>query len=1300
MKKKLLNGFVRVVCGTLFSLLILSIVQAKPVITIGQSTPTLTLTVSNAMVVDSAQVASVVTSATEGRGGAINFSISSGGGSATVDPNSGLITAIGAGIVTLTASSAGDTDYFGSSVSQDITIAQATPILTVTSSNTLPVDGMLTATVVTTATNGRGGAITFAITSGGSGSATVDATSGLITAISAGNVTLIANSAGDSDYRSASASQDLSISAITPSLSIISSNMMNVDGALVIAVTTTASHDIGTLNYSMENGVGAAIVNQNGLINAFSAGTVTLTVTSAGNADYNPTSATQLITIGQNTPTLTVTSADSLSLGDSLTVAVVTTATFGRGGSMNFAITGGSGSATVDPNTGLLIGIGAGTVTLVANSTGDNDYNAAIITQELTILAITPTLTITSANSLSIDGTLTATVVTTAPSGRGGAITFAITGGSGSATVDATSGLITGISAGNVTLVASSAGDSDYNPASTSQNLNISSITPVLTITSADSLSVDGTLTATVVTTATGGRGGAISFAITGGSGSATVDASSGLITGISAGNVTLVASSAGDSDYNSATTSQNLNISSITPVLTITSADSLNVDGALTATVVTTATNGRGGAISFAITAGSGSATVDASSGLITGISAGNVTLVASSAGDSDYAPASTSQLLTISQSTPVLTITSGDSLNVDGTLTVTVVTTATGGRGGAISFAITGGSGSATVDASSGLITGISAGNVTLVASSAGDSDYSPATTSQALTILATTPILTITSADSLSVDGMLTATVVTTATNGRGGAITFAIVGGSGSATVDANSGLITGISAGMVTLVASSAGDNDYNPATTSQDLTISMTTPILTITSSNSLNIGNTLTATVVTTATNGRGGAITFAVTAGSGSATVDSDSGLVTGISLGDVTLVASSAGDSDYNAASVSQVITISKGTPVVTITLPSGLTVGTSLTATVTTTATISSGGTITFAIVGGSGSATINPVTGFIKGVHAGTVTLTASSTGDANYNAVTASQLVTVGKGSQTLTITSGNAVPVDGMLTAAATSTVSGGGAITYGITNGTTGIAFVNATTGVISAVQHGTVTLKATAAGSADYNSATTTQVVTIVQATPTLKITSANHMVVNSNLTAVVTTSATYGRGGVITYSITGGSGSATVNTSTGVIHAVSVGTVTLTARSAGDADYYSTTVSQLITISSSMLMTEIPAVTPTTFVPESVTSPTVDAADQIVVPKAFSPNGDGLDDLFEIQNISKYPNNELIIANRKGEAVFKAHGYNNQTVLFTGKASSGAELEDGIYYYLLTFYDNGKLNTFKGYFKLRK
>ncbi|TPE40296.1 ice-binding family protein [Pontibacter mangrovi] len=77
-----------------------------------------------------------------------------------------------------------------------------------------------------------------------------------------------------------------------------------------------------------------------------------------------------------------------------------------------------------------------------------------------------------------------------------------------------------------------------------------------------------------------------------------------------------------------------------------------------------------------------------------------------------------------------------------------------------------------------------------------------------------------------------------------------------------------------------------------------------------------------------------------------------------------------------------------------------------------------------------------------------------------------------------------------------------------------------------------------------------------------------------------------------------------------------------------------------------------------------------------------------PKAFSPNGDGTNDNWEIKNLEKFPNNEIIIFNRWGSEVFKAKNYQNNW--------SGKGLEQGTYFYKVrvTVCD-GVVKEFTGY-----
>ena len=65
--------------------------------------------------------------------------------------------------------------------------------------------------------------------------------------------------------------------------------------------------------------------------------------------------------------------------------------------------------------------------------------------------------------------------------------------------------------------------------------------------------------------------------------------------------------------------------------------------------------------------------------------------------------------------------------------------------------------------------------------------------------------------------------------------------------------------------------------------------------------------------------------------------------------------------------------------------------------------------------------------------------------------------------------------------------------------------------------------------------------------------------------------------------------------------------------------------------------------------------------------------LVIKNVFTPNGDGFNEMFEIDNINYYPNNELTIANRWGKIVYQHTDYKNNW--------SASEQADGIYFYVL-------------------
>ncbi len=72
------------------------------------------------------------------------------------------------------------------------------------------------------------------------------------------------------------------------------------------------------------------------------------------------------------------------------------------------------------------------------------------------------------------------------------------------------------------------------------------------------------------------------------------------------------------------------------------------------------------------------------------------------------------------------------------------------------------------------------------------------------------------------------------------------------------------------------------------------------------------------------------------------------------------------------------------------------------------------------------------------------------------------------------------------------------------------------------------------------------------------------------------------------------------------------------------------------------------------------------------------DRFIVPDAFSPNGDGVNDSWVIPDISDYEDNRVVVINRWGSILFETENYNND---WQGTNKSGKPLPEGTYYYLI-------------------
>ncbi len=101
---------------------------------------------------------------------------------------------------------------------------------------------------------------------------------------------------------------------------------------------------------------------------------------------------------------------------------------------------------------------------------------------------------------------------------------------------------------------------------------------------------------------------------------------------------------------------------------------------------------------------------------------------------------------------------------------------------------------------------------------------------------------------------------------------------------------------------------------------------------------------------------------------------------------------------------------------------------------------------------------------------------------------------------------------------------------------------------------------------------------------------------------------------------------------------------------------------------------------------------------------DSCDLPEIPNLFSPNGDGIDDLWVIPGIESTPENRVTIYNRYGNRIIQIDGYNNLDRVWDGQSDSGIVLSadqgvpDGTYFYIIEFGEGAPV--IKGFIVIRR
>ena len=82
--------------------------------------------------------------------------------------------------------------------------------------------------------------------------------------------------------------------------------------------------------------------------------------------------------------------------------------------------------------------------------------------------------------------------------------------------------------------------------------------------------------------------------------------------------------------------------------------------------------------------------------------------------------------------------------------------------------------------------------------------------------------------------------------------------------------------------------------------------------------------------------------------------------------------------------------------------------------------------------------------------------------------------------------------------------------------------------------------------------------------------------------------------------------------------------------------------------------------------------------------------------ITPNGDGINDTWIIDNIELFPENTVAIFNRWGRQIWYGENYDNQNVVWEGNSKNNNELADGTYFYVA----NVAGKNYKGWVELTR
>ncbi len=837
---------------------------------------------------------------------------------------------------------------------------------------------------------------------------------------------------------------------------------------------------------------------------------------------------------------------------------------------------------SVDPSTGVLTYIAAGSCTVTATAAGNATYASASTTVTFTIslaaqtITWSPTLSLTSAQS-----------PYSAPSGAfasgNGTISYSVQSGFTTTTcsVNASTGVLTYTGTGTCTVIVSAAATATYDAATSNYVFSVASGTQTVTWSPSTALTATaGSNTFTAATTT--GVGSTITYTVLdpGTTGCAIATATSPTVTFTGAGSCQVQATASATASAAAASVIQTFVISVATQTVTWSPTTSYTMTS--TSASPSAATDLGSVPITYAVTnAGTTGCTVNATTGALSWTGAGSCTVAASAAATSLYGAASTSVTFTIALAAQTVTWAPTTSYTV--LQSPQSLTAATTNGTGAISYAVTTAGAGCTVDASTGALTFTSTGTCTVTATAAANSVYAAATRAVTFTISLATQAVTWSPTTTLTYPQGVSGITLQGATTTGDGAITYTYSSKtSGTSSCAVTAGVMTFATttsaSGTCTITATAAATSIYASASTQVTFSIVMGTQVVSWNPSTSLATSQS--PYTPASATTSGTGAISYAIGTRTGlvsSCSVVSGTGVLTyaATGAGTCSVTATAAAVSNrYSAASTTVTFNITTTTlPSQTISwISSPQSISPNNSPQTFTAATTSGDGAISYAVQSSSlTTCSVAVVSGapVLTFSGAGSCVVRVTAAASANYAAATTSVTFNSTLVSQTITWDPTTALNANQSPVTTTAASALGGATFTYAVSGFTSSTCSIGSSNHVLTFTGSGTCDVVVTATDpNGVYATATKTVRFTIsllpqtITWNPTTSLTMAT--------TTYTPSLATVLGGATVTYSVSDpGTTGCSVNSSTGVLSYTGVGNCTVLVSSAATGIYASAT-----------------------------------------------------------------------------------------------------------------------------------